>query len=153
MKKEKKERKEKTKTEKTGEKKPLPVIRPGYFVKVRQRVKEGDKERIQAFEGLVIAVKHGKGISATFTVRKMYGDLGVEKIYPLHLPSIESVEVLRKGKVRRAKLYYLRNLTGKKARLKGVEFKGFEMEKEEGGEEEAEEPREEKEEKNESENQ
>lgn len=112
-------------------KKDLPEIRPGYTVRVFQKIpasakakagkKEEDKERIQSFEGLVIARKHGQGINATITVRKISAGIGVERIFPLHLPSIEKIEVLKKSKVRRAKLYYLRKRTGKKARMKKKE--------------------------------
>lgn len=114
-----------TKTEtfnKTQLKKGLPDIRPGDTVRVHQKVKEKDKERIQAFEGVVLARKHGKGISATITIRKVISGIGVEKIFPIHSPTIEKIEVLRRGKVRRAKLYYLREAKGKKARLKRKEL-------------------------------
>lgn len=99
-------------------KKDLPEIRPGYTVCVYQKIKEGDKERIQPFQGLVIARKHGQGINATITVRKISAGIGVERIFPLHLPSIEKIEVIKKSKVRRAKLYYMRKRTGKKTRMK-----------------------------------
>jgi len=99
-------------------KKELPNIKPGDTVKVYQKIKEKDKERLQAFEGVVLARKHGKGISATITVRKVISGVGVEKIFPIHSPVIERIEVLKRGKVRRAKLYYLRTAKGKKARLK-----------------------------------
>lgn len=99
-------------------KKELPAIQPGDTVKVYQKIKEGDKERLQAFEGIVLARKHGKGISSTITVRRVIKGVGVEKVFPLHLPTIEKIDILRKGKVRRAKLYYLRTAKGKKARLK-----------------------------------
>ncbi len=102
-------------------KKELPAIQPGDTVKVYQKIKEGDKERIQAFEGIVLARKHGKGISSTITVRRVVKGVGVEKVFPLHLPTIEKIDILRKGKVRRAKLYYLRTAKGKKARLKKKE--------------------------------
>jgi large subunit ribosomal protein L19 len=95
----------------------IPDFRPGDTVKVHVRLKEGEKERIQIFEGLVIARKHG-GISETFTVRKVSGSVGVERTFPLHSPSIAKIEVGRRGRVRRAKLYYIRNLRGKAARLK-----------------------------------
>jgi large subunit ribosomal protein L19 len=93
-------------------------IKPGYTVRVHQRIKEGDKERIQAYEGVVIARKHGKGIDATVTVRRITGGIGVERIFPIHSPKIEKIDIVKRAKVRRAKLYYLRQLTGKKARLK-----------------------------------
>ena len=99
-------------------KKDLPDIRPGDTVRVHQKIKEGDKERIQVFEGLVLARKHGKGISATITVRRMISAISVERIFPIHSPIIEKIEVLKRAKVRRAKLYYLRTAKGKKARLK-----------------------------------
>ncbi|HEX6069192.1 MAG TPA: 50S ribosomal protein L19 [Longimicrobiaceae bacterium] len=95
----------------------LPNFRAGDTVRVNVRVREGEKERLQAFEGVVIARKHG-GINETFTVRKISSGVGVERIFPLHSPSIESITVVRQGRVRRAKLYYLRNLRGKAARIK-----------------------------------
>jgi large subunit ribosomal protein L19 len=98
--------------------KTLPDIRPGYTVVVHQKIKEGNKERIQPYKGIVIARKHGKGINATITVRKISGGIGVEKIFPIHSPVIEKIEVLAKAKVRRAKLYFLRERSGKSARLK-----------------------------------
>jgi len=100
----------------------LPEIRPGDTVRVYQKIKEGDKERIQVFEGLVIARKHGKGITSTITVRKVISEIGVERIFPLHSPTIEKIETLRRDRVRRAKLYYLRKTKGKRARLKREEF-------------------------------
>jgi len=100
----------------------LPEIRPGDTVRVHQKIKEKDKERIQVFEGLVIARKHGKGITSTITVRKVISGVGVEKVYPIHSPIIEKIEIVRRGKVRRAKLYYLRTAKGRKARLKMKEF-------------------------------
>ncbi len=96
----------------------MPDLRPGYTVKVYQKIKEGDKERIQIFEGIIIAKKHGGGIPATITVRKITDGIGIERIFPIHSPSIEKIEVVQKGKVRRAKLYYLRTAKGKKAKLK-----------------------------------
>ncbi len=99
-------------------KKDLPDIRPGNIVRVHQKIEEAGKSRIQVFEGLVITVKHGKGINATITVRKESGGIGVERIFPLHLPTIEKIEVTEKKKVRRAKLYYLRKAKGKRAVLK-----------------------------------
>jgi large subunit ribosomal protein L19 len=95
----------------------LPSFRPGDTLKVMVRVREGEKERLQAFEGVCIARK-GAGISATFCVRKVSAGVGVERIFPTHSPNVASVEVLRRGKVRRAKLYYLRKLTGKATRIK-----------------------------------
>ena len=95
----------------------MPDFRPGDNVKVHVRLKEGEKERIQVFEGLVIARKHG-GISETFTVRKISSGIGVERTFPFHSPSVSKVEVSRRGRVRRAKLYYIRDLRGKAARIK-----------------------------------
>jgi large subunit ribosomal protein L19 len=95
----------------------IPEFRPGDSVKVHVRLREGEKERIQVFEGLVIARKHG-GISETFTVRKISSGIGVERVFPLHTPSIAKIEVSRRGQVRRAKLYYIRGLRGKAARIK-----------------------------------
>jgi large subunit ribosomal protein L19 len=104
--------------------KKIPVdIKPGDLVRVHQKIKEGDKERIQIFEGRVIARKHGKGINATITVRRIVNNIGVEKIFPIHSPVIEKIEVVQRGKVRRAKLYYLREVSPKKARLKKIEMK------------------------------
>ncbi len=95
----------------------IPDFRPGDSVKVHVRLREGEKERIQVFEGLVIARKHG-GISETFTVRKISSGIGVERIFPLHAPSVAKIELQRRGRVRRAKLYYIRALRGKAARIK-----------------------------------
>lgn len=95
----------------------IPAFEPGDTVKVMVRVREGDKERLQAFEGLVIA-KRGGGVDETFTVRKVSAGVGVERIFPLHSPSFASIEVVRRGRVRRAKLYYLRQLSGKAARIR-----------------------------------
>ena len=94
-----------------------PVVAIGDTVRVHLKVKEGNRERIQVFEGTVIAKKHG-GIEETFTVRRISYGIGVEKVFPLHAPSIEKVELVRHGKVRRAKLYYLRNRVGKAAKIK-----------------------------------
>lgn len=97
--------------------KEVPPFRPGDTVRVNVRVKEGDKERIQAFEGICIA-RRGGGVSETFTVRKVSNGVGVERIFPLHSPLLASILVVRRGAVRRAKLYYLRDVTGKAARIK-----------------------------------
>ena len=98
----------------------LSVFNIGDTVKVNVRIKEGDKERIQGFEGVVIAKKNG-GSRETFTVRKISSGVGVERTFPLHSPLVASVEVVRKGNPRRAKLYYVRNLTGKAAKVKSKE--------------------------------
>jgi large subunit ribosomal protein L19 len=95
----------------------VPAFRAGDTVRVNVRVKEGDKERIQAFEGVCIA-RRGSGVSATFTVRKISNGVGVERIFPIHSPMIAEVVIVRRGSVRRAKLYYLRELTGKATRIK-----------------------------------
>ncbi len=100
----------------------VPDVRTGDTVKVHQKIKEGDKERIQIFEGVVIARKHGKGITSTITVRKVVEQVGVERIFPVHAPFIAKIEVVTSGKVRRSKLYYLREAKGKKSRLKKREF-------------------------------
>ena len=94
-----------------------PQFEVGDTVRVSVRIKEGDKERIQAFEGTVIAKKHG-GIEETITVRRISYGVGVEKVFPIHSPSIDHIEVVRNGKVRRAKLYYLRSRVGKGAKVK-----------------------------------
>ena len=114
-------------------KKEIPDTRAGDTVRVYQKIKEiskkdkssasqENKERTQTFEGIVIARKHGKGVSATITVRKVISGIGVEKIFPFHSPFIKKIEILKRGKVRKAKLYYLRTAKGKKARLKKKEF-------------------------------
>ena len=95
----------------------VPPFRPGDTLRVNVRVKEGEKERLQAFEGVCIA-RRGSGVSATFTVRKISNGVGVERIFPLHSPMIGSVTVVRRGEVRRAKLYYLRKLSGKATRIR-----------------------------------
>ncbi|MDY6023760.1 MAG: 50S ribosomal protein L19 [Candidatus Borkfalkiaceae bacterium] len=98
-------------------KKEIPEFAVGDTVKVMVKVIEGDRERLQAFEGIVIARKHG-GISETFTVRRMSFGVGVEKTFPIHSPKVADIQVVRHGKVRRAKLYYLRERTGKAAKVK-----------------------------------
>ena len=95
----------------------LPTVKIGDTVRVHVKVKEGSRERIQIFEGTVIAKKHG-GIQETVTVRRMSYGVGVEKTFPMHSPNVEKFEVVRKGKVRRAKLYYLRDRVGKAAKVK-----------------------------------
>ena len=98
--------------------KKIPDIQPGDTVRVHQKIKEGDKERIQVFEGVVLGRKHGKGVNATITVRRISQNVAVERIFPIHASFIEKFEVVKKAKVRRAKLYYLRDAKGRKARLK-----------------------------------
>jgi large subunit ribosomal protein L19 len=93
-----------------------PEFRAGDTIRVHVRVVEGDKERIQVFQGVVIG-RRGDGTRETFTVRKISGGIGVERIFPIHSPSVDKIEVVRRGKVRRAKLYYLRSLRGKAARI------------------------------------
>ena len=100
-----------------GLKTDLPLFAPGDTIRVMVRVREGDKERLQAFEGVCMARKGG-GIDETFTVRKISASVGVERIFPLHSPSIATISVVRRGRVRRAKLYYLRQLSGKGARIR-----------------------------------
>ncbi|MBW7956584.1 MAG: 50S ribosomal protein L19 [Deltaproteobacteria bacterium] len=95
----------------------MPEFNPGDTLLVKVRIKEGDKERVQPFEGIVIK-KRGSGVRATFTLRKVSYGVGVERIFPVNSPALESVKVLSKGVVRRAKLYYLRELKGKAARIK-----------------------------------
>ncbi len=95
----------------------VPPFRAGDTLRVNVRVKEGDKERLQAFEGVCIA-RRGSGVSETFTVRKISNGIGVERIFPVHSPMLGDVTVVRRGLVRRAKLYYLRNVTGKAARIR-----------------------------------
>jgi len=99
--------------------KDLPSFRPGDTLKVHVKVVEGSRERIQLFEGVVIR-RRGGGISETFTVRKISYGVGVERTFPLHSPKIDKIDVARRGKVRRAKLYYLRSLRGKAARIKEI---------------------------------
>jgi len=99
-------------------KKKVPVIKAGNTVRVHQKIKEGNKERVQIFEGLVIAVNSGSGTDKTFTVRKMVGSIGVEKIFPLYSKNITKIQVTKEGDVRRSKLYYMRKRAGKSARLR-----------------------------------
>ena len=103
--------------ENTQIKENIPAFQPGDTLRVHVRIKEGNKERLQAFEGICIARKHG-GVRETVTVRKVSFGVGVERIFPLHATVIDHIDVLRRGKVRRAKLYYLRDLRGKAARIK-----------------------------------
>jgi large subunit ribosomal protein L19 len=95
----------------------VPAFRAGDTLRVNVRVKEGEKERIQAFEGVCIS-RRGSGVSETFTVRKISNGVGVERIFPVHSPMLAEINVVRRGRVRRAKLYYLRNLTGKATRIR-----------------------------------
>jgi large subunit ribosomal protein L19 len=95
----------------------LPPFRAGDTLRVNVRVREGDKERLQAFEGICLA-RRGSGVSETFTVRKISNGVGVERIFPVHSPMIADITVVRRGRVRRAKLYYLRHLTGKATRIR-----------------------------------
>ena len=97
--------------------KTVPPFRAGDTLRVNVRVKEGDKERLQAFEGVCIG-RRGAGVSETFTVRKISNGVGVERIFPVHSPMLAEITVVRRGRVRRAKLFYLRNVTGKSARIK-----------------------------------
>lgn len=97
----------------------IPEFRAGDTVRVHVRIVEGNRERIQPFEGVVIK-RRGGGISATYTVRKISYGVGVERTFPVHSPKVEKIEVTRKGRVRRAKLYYLRNLRGKAARIREI---------------------------------
>ena len=103
-------------------KKTIPDFTPGDTVKVAVKVKEGDKERIQIFQGIVMALKGG-GVRQTFTVRKVSDGVGVERIFPLHSPSLGKIEVVQRGRTRRAKLYYLKKKMGKAARIKAVREK------------------------------
>lgn len=95
----------------------IPHLEPGDTVRVNVKIREGDKERLQAFEGVLIA-RHNSGLSETITVRKVSFGIGVERVFPIHSPVVDSIKTLRKAKVRRAKLYYLRERRGKAARLK-----------------------------------
>jgi large subunit ribosomal protein L19 len=103
-------------------KKSIPAFTPGDTVKVAVRVKEGDKERIQIFQGVVMGLKGG-GARQTFTVRKVSDGIGVERIFPLHSPTLGKIEVVQRGRTRRAKLYYLKKKTGKAARIKAAREK------------------------------
>ena len=112
-----------SKPRKSGSARTFPPFRAGDTLRVNVRVKEGEKERIQAFEGVCIA-RRGTGVSATFTVRKISNGVGVERIFPLHSPMLADIQVVRRGRVRRAKLYYLRHLTGKATRIKERKVEG-----------------------------
>lgn len=102
----------------------LPEFKVGQTVRVHQRIREGEKERIQVFEGLVINVNNGKGINGTITVRKVVDGIGVERVYPIHSPLIAKIELTKEAKVRRGKLYYMRGRSGKSARLKTTQLEG-----------------------------
>lgn len=111
--------------------KKVPEVKPGHTVRVHQIIKEGEKERVQIFEGLVIKIGSGHGADKTFTVRKVVEGIGVEKVFPLYSPMIKKIELKKYSKVRRAKLYYMRDRFGKSARMKegfisGVDEKEFE---------------------------
>jgi large subunit ribosomal protein L19 len=113
-------------------------LRAGNTIKVHQKIREGEKERIQIFEGLVIAVKHGSGLDGTFTVRKLAANnIGAERIYPLHSPNILKIELVKSAEVSRAKLYYMRDRLGKAARFKN-EVRSSQMWEEKGAEAEIE---------------
>ncbi len=103
--------------EREGLRTDIPDFAPGDTVRVQVRVREGEKERLQAFEGVCIS-RRGGGMSETFTLRKVSSGVGVERIFPLHSPSLSGIDVVRRGRVRRAKLYYLRKLAGKAARIR-----------------------------------
>lgn len=105
-------------TQKLAIKKKTPLLKPGHTVKVHQIIQEGEKSRIQVFEGIVIKINSGYGADKTFTVRKVVGGIGVEKIFPLHSTKIDKIEIIKTAKVRRAKLYYLRSRFGKSARMR-----------------------------------
>lgn len=105
--------------------KKMPEFKAGDVVKVHRKIKEGDKERVQVFEGIIIAVKGGQSSSPTITVRKVSNGIGVELIMPIFSPSIEKIEMVKSAKIRRAKLYYLRGLTAKKSRMKYSELTPF----------------------------
>ncbi|MCM2263819.1 MAG: 50S ribosomal protein L19 [Desulfuromonadales bacterium] len=102
--------------------KDIPVFKAGDTLKVHVRITEGDKQRIQLFQGVCIA-RHNKGVGSSFMVRKVSNGVGVERVFPLHAPTVEKIEVLTIGRVRRAKLYYLRNLQGKAARIRELRKK------------------------------
>ena len=107
--------------EEEQKKKEIPEFNVGDTVKVHNKIREGNRERIQIFEGTVLKKQGGDSARATFTVRKISNGVGVEKTWPLHSPNVEKVEVTRRGKVRRNKLFYLRKLTGKKAKVKAAD--------------------------------
>jgi large subunit ribosomal protein L19 len=104
----------------------MPPFRPGDTIKVHVKIKEGDKERLQAFQGVVIS-RRKSGLRSSFTVRKVSYGVGVERIFPIHSQTVEKIEVLQRGRVRKARLYYLRDLTGKSAKIKGRKLEGLEQ--------------------------
>ncbi len=106
-----------TAVQREGVRDDIPEFRPGDTLRVSVRVREGDKERLQAFEGVCIG-RRGAGVGATFMLRKVSSGVGVERIFPLHSPNLAEIKVVRRGRVRRAKLYYLRKLSGKAARIR-----------------------------------
>ena len=106
---------------KSRQTKKLPEIKTGDIIRVHRKIKEGDKERIQVFKGLVISIKGKQSSSQTITVRRESNGVGVEMILPVHLPTIEKIELLRHSKVRRSKLYYMRDLTGRAAKMKTID--------------------------------
>ncbi len=114
----------------------LPEFRSGDTVRVHCKIREGEKERIQIFEGVCIRRKRG-GVRATFTVLKRSFGVGVERVFPMHSPEVDRIEVVSRGKVRRSRLYYLRDLTGKAARIKGRQWKGLASKGEADGRDEA----------------
>ncbi|MGP1500931.1 50S ribosomal protein L19 [Bergeyella cardium] len=103
-------------------KKDFPAFKAGDTITVYYEIKEGNKTRTQFFKGVVIQLR-GTGATKTFTIRKMSGDVGVERVFPINMPALQKIEVERRGKVRRARIYYFRSLRGKKARIKDVAFK------------------------------
>lgn len=103
----------------------IPDVKAGMQIRVHEKIKEGDRDRIQVFEGVVLARKHGKGINATITVRSVVAGVGVEKVWPIHSPKIAKIEILRTPTVRRSKLYFLRDLSPKKIRKKLSVFKNI----------------------------
>jgi large subunit ribosomal protein L19 len=110
-----------------GKKNGMTTFRSGQTVRVHRKIREGDKERIQIFEGLIIEVKNQRSVSATITVRKIIGGIGVEQVFQVHSPLIEKIELVKEAKVRRGKLYFMRNLRGKAARLKERFFTDAEL--------------------------
>lgn len=115
--------------EKTQLKSKVPPFKSGDTVRVHCKIKEGDKERVQVFEGVVIS-RHNAGVRSSFTVRKVSFGIGVERVFPLHAPFVEKIEVAMVGRVRRSKLYYLRELSGKKARIRALDTRGAQEEAE-----------------------